>query len=123
MSLSVGFLHTDGITFNEWADRAGRRGAINYHLQSIVAYVPVSSKEMYNILENGVWKLLGSSRSIILIQFQTMLQGSTDVFSMQSKQNNFFFSPKMLCKENISIDIVLFICQCTRSFSPLLKDM
>ena len=96
MSLSVGFLHTDGLTFNEWADRAGRRGAISYHLQSIVAYVPVSSKEMYNILENGVWKLLGSSRSIILIQFQTMLQGSTDVFSMQSKQKQkfFFFFPK-----------------------------
>ena len=51
------------ITFNEWADRAIKRGAIN-NMQSTILDVPLSSKEMCNIIENDEWKRLGVSRSV-----------------------------------------------------------
>ena len=54
-----------GLNFNEWADRAANRGAINtLTMQSTLLDIPLSSKEMCNIIENDMWKRLGFSLSI-----------------------------------------------------------
>ena len=52
-----------GLTFNEWVDRAAKRGAVN-NMQPTILDVPLPSKEMCNIIENDTWKRLGFSRSL-----------------------------------------------------------
>ena len=42
-----------GLTFNELADRAAKQGAI-YKTQSELLDVPLSSQEMYYIIENDM---------------------------------------------------------------------
>ena len=56
-----------GLTFNEQTDRAAKLGAIN--MQSTVLDIPLSSKEMYNIIENDVWKLWDLVDQLFLSSF------------------------------------------------------
>ena len=57
-----------GLTFNEQTDRAAKRGAIN-NMQSTILDIPLSSKEMCNIIENDVWKLWDLVDQLFLSSF------------------------------------------------------
>ena len=88
---------TCGLAFNGRADRTAKWGAIN-NMQSTKLDVPLSSKEMCNIIENDTWNRLGFSRSI---SYCPVLNNSTrsvsslvyNLLSTLSKQQ----FRKMLC--------------------------
>ena len=81
VSLSVGFLHKCGLTFNEYADRAAKRGAIN-NTQSTILDFPLVSKQMCNSIENDTWKRTGFSR---LISHYTVLNNNLKQESLDRK--------------------------------------
>ncbi len=79
-----------GLTFNEWVDRAAKRGTIS-NMQPTMLDVPLSSKEMCNIIENDRWKRLGFSRSV---SHYPVLNNATRSVSSLVYRLNF---PNILC--------------------------
>ena len=114
MPLSVGFPSHCGLTFNEWVDRAAKRGTIS-NMQPTMLDVPLSSKEMCNIIENDRWKRLGFSRSVSHYPCFEQCYKVCVEFSIQTKLSK---HTVYICKKKLSVYHILFSCQLMKSCLP-----
>ena len=109
-----------GLTFNEWrADRPAKRAAIN-NMQSAILDVPLSSKEMCNIIENDMCKRLGFSRSISHYPvFNNVTRSVSSLvyrLLLNAIKTKFSKDIMYICKEELSVYPGLFNCQLMKSF-------
>ena len=94
---------------------------------STIIDIPLSSEEMYNITENGVWKRLGFSRSVFyfILFFNPLLNNATRSvsslvyrFPLNAIKTKFSKDFTCICKEKRSVDHTLFNGQLTKFFLP-----